>query len=151
MIWGLLVLSVFGMRSPMSGQVQSRQPYNVGRICGKLVHTEQVPVKNTNNTFEYKRQTLSRITVRVFRAKENEDCCDFQSMIGEAQTGRWGGFRFKKLDFGLFWLVAHVEGRDYKILLQNDRKRETSDECSDTDYSIEDSGALSVGRTVTVN
>jgi hypothetical protein len=135
----------------MSGQVQARQPYKVGRICGKLVRAEQVPVKNTDNTFEYKRHTLSRVTVRVFRAKENEDCCDLQSIVGQSLTGRWGGFRFKQLDSGLFWLVAHVGARDYKILLQNDAKRETSGGCSDTDYSIEDSGALSVGKTVTVN
>jgi hypothetical protein len=48
------------------------------------------------------------------------------------------------------WLVVHVEGREYRMLLDVDPKRR-QDLCSEIDYTIEDSGRFEIGTTVTVD
>jgi hypothetical protein len=150
MTWALLLVVLLGGKNQLASPEYPQRPFEVARVCGKLVHVEHVRVKNASNTFVDNRRAIPRTTLRVYLAKQGEECC-LQSPIAELRTGRWGRFEFRNLEPGLVWLVAHVGERDYKMLIRIDPKKNSGDECMDFDYDIEDSGAFSVSRTITVD
>ncbi len=128
---------------------QGEHPTKVGRVCGKLVHYEQVPVKNTTNVYMPKTRTLPRVALRLYRASEDGSCCDGLVVAEETKTGRWGRFRFKNTEIGPFWLTADIGGRSYRMLVRVEKG--IHEECSDDQYQVENSGAFRMGRTITVD
>jgi hypothetical protein len=128
---------------------QAEHPAIVGRVCGKLVHYEQMPVKNATNVYMPKTRTLKGVVLRLYHAPEDSGRPDGLVVAEEAKTGRWGRFRFKITEPGLFLLTADIGSRSYQMLVRVERK--THEECSDDQYQVEDSGAFSMGRTITVD
>jgi hypothetical protein len=102
----------------------SDAPVDVERVCGKLVHYEQIPL--ANNAFKAKTKNLPHIAGRIYRANEGQKCCEGLPVVGETQTGRFGDFEFKNSAAGLYWLVFQVNGRDYKFLIRYAKKSDRS-------------------------
>jgi hypothetical protein len=105
------VLSIAAMAFLASIARAQSQPHNapvLEKLCGKLLHSEQVPLKNTTNTFEDRTKNLSHGMVQLYRADDDRPCCNGLFLAAETKTGRWGSFQLKEkgLAPGLYWVVV---------------------------------------------
>jgi hypothetical protein len=145
-----LVLSAISAHSQSSLR---SDPPTVAKVCGKLQHFEEIPVKNAKNTFEDKTKNLPGIAVSLFPAKDSSECCVGISPIAQATTGRWGAFRFsaKNLTSGLYWLVAKTNGQEYKLLVRYEPKSNPDQLCYQTFWELDDAGHFWITETITVD
>jgi len=151
---GAFLLALVSLAVVVNAQDAGKtEPPKVAKLCGKLQHTEDVPVKNAKNTFEEKVRNLPQVTVRLYSAKQGSECCNGMPLAAQAVTGRWGGFRFgsKNLIGGLYWLAVQTNGREYKLLFQYDPKLKSDELCSETFWRLNDAGQFWMGRTITVD
>ena len=147
----LLTLLLFAHLA-MAQTTRKNPPTNVEKLCGKLVHSEDVPIKNSQNVFNTRSRNLPHIEVRLYRAEDILRCCDGLLLAAKTTTGRWGAFHFKEkgLTRGLYWIVVHPEGREYKLLLQYDAKKRREQLCSQTFWELNDAGDFWEAETVTL-
>jgi hypothetical protein len=139
------VLSIAAMAfvaSIAQAQSQSHAAPVVEKLCGKLLHSEQVPVKNTTNTFKDKTKNLSHIMVQLYRADDGRPCCDRLFLAAETKTGRWGSFHLKEkgLAPGLYWVVARPNWREYRMLVRYEPKSGSKELCSQSLFELNDAG-----------
>jgi len=117
-------------------------PYPVSQLCGKLVH-----VSETART----RRNLRGIPVELFRRSGEVSCCDGLMPIAKATTGHWGSFKFKNAASGPYWIVAHLDGRQYQMAIQYEPKKDGAVPlCSNCFYEINDSGEMKYSWSMTV-
>jgi hypothetical protein len=138
------VLSIAAMALLANIAQAQSQPHNapvLEKLCGKLLHSEQVPVKNTTNTFEDKTKNLSHVMVQLYRA-DDRPCCDGLFLAAEAKTGRWGSFHLKEkgLAPGLYWVVARPNSREYRMLVRYEPKSGSEQLCSQSLFELNDAG-----------
>jgi len=130
-----------------------KDPPKFARLCGKLQHSEQVPVKNAKNTFEDRVRDLPHVTVRLYSAQQDRECCDGMPLTAQTVTGHWGAFRFdtKNLMSGFYWLVIQTNGREYKMHVQYDPRLKSGDLCSETFWELNDAGRFWISESITVD
>jgi hypothetical protein len=131
---------------------QRDAPTTVERLCRKLEHVQEIPVKTAQNTFVTEARKLPRVAVSLYPAEEGRECCSGASPIASTATGRWGSFRFneKKLTSGLYWIVVKPSGREYRLLIQYAQKKNSDRLCSDTFWQVTEDGNFWKTETVFV-
>jgi hypothetical protein len=138
----------------LSAQTQKTiEPPSTEKLCGKLVHSERIPVKNQTNTYEEKTKNLGRVVLRLYAAVEGRSCCEGLFPKVEATTGKWGSFHFKEkcVGPGLYWLVAKVNNREYKLLVQYAPKANSTELCSGQSWELDDAGNFWKAELITVD
>jgi hypothetical protein len=146
----LLMLSVLSICARAGSDVAQR-PAPFARVCGKVVRVEKVPIKNLENSFEERVKALPHVAMRLFSSSGANECCTTLAIAAETKTGRWGDFKFTKISAGTYWLVAHVEGREYKSLIRYEPNKDPHEKCSDAQFQVTDSGTLQKREFITVD
>ena len=132
-------LLVFLVAMPVCAYAQAPkiQKWNTVEIlCGKLLRSESVLTRGSANSFTEKTKPLKNTIIRLYRRTEGTLCCDDQTPLSELNTGRDGHFEFKKAVPGAYWVVARVEGVDYKIAVTYTPDRRSDAKCSDVLYAL---------------
>jgi hypothetical protein len=123
----------------------------VERPCGVLFRAHQVPIKDKPNELKFKDTPISKTLVRLYKREGESLCCEKLAPIAEVVTDRHGNFRFTSAEPAPYWLVARVEGHEYKIAIEYNRVSSSDAKCSDFLYEIMDNGYFNLGRMVTVD
>ena len=128
-------------------------PPAVAKVCGKLQHYALVPVEAAINTVEEKVMNLPGVSVRLYSARDNNECCAGMSPVAQTTTGQWGAFHFnaKNLTGGLYWLAVATNGREYKLLVRYDPKIKSDQLCHETFWEVDDAGNYWKAETVTLD
>ncbi len=114
----------------------------VERMCGKLATGKEMP-RSDDATF------VPHSTVRLYSRTAGEDCCPSSPPSAEAITNRSGSFRFKKMKPGDYWLVAKIDGAEYRLPIRYQPDRKTEADCSSYWYVLR-AGELHFENYVTV-
>jgi hypothetical protein len=148
----ILVVVLFAA-STLAQAPNSAPPPSLERLCGKLEHVQNVPVKDAPNTIVSKARDLPRVAVRLYPAGENGQSCEGASAIATTATGHWGsfGFKSKQLPGGLYWLQVEPNERKYRMLIRYAPKRYSDQSCSETLWEVNDSGDFWRAQIITVD
>jgi len=122
----------------------SAQPPILERLCGKLEHAQDLPVKGEPTTIVTKYQNLRHAPVSLYPAVENGQWSDGATPIVTATTGHWGSFQLKtkQLPGGLYWLQVEPDGRKYRMLVRYAPKRFPDQLCTQTVWEVNDAGGF---------
>jgi hypothetical protein len=128
-------------------------PPTLERLCGKLEHAQDLPVKNAPNTFKTKERDVRHAAVSLYAAGENGQCCEGATAIATTTTGHWGSFQLKskQLPGGLYWLQVEPNGRKYRMLIRYAPKRFSDQLCTQTLWELNDSGDFWKVELITVD
>lgn len=147
--------SFFLFLAAMPVRAQAQAP-NIGTwntveiLCGKLLRSESVPTKGSSNSFTEKTKPLKNTIIRIYRRTEGTVCCEDTVPLAELNTGRDGHFEFRKIVPGAYWIVARIEGADYKIDVTYTPARRSDAKCSDVLYALK-GDHLEIERLVQVD
>jgi hypothetical protein len=119
-------------------------------LCGKLIRSEEIPIKGAPNSFSDKSKPIKNSILRLYLRNEETECCEGQQPVAETVSGREGSFQFKKAAPGAYWIVARVEGKDYKLAITYTPDNKSDTKCSDILYALK-KGQLQIERLVTVD
>jgi hypothetical protein len=148
----ILVFLLLLAASPQPQQPPSdKSRPKVHRLCGKLVHSEYLPVGGDSHYSQGKTSPLRKATLELYRRQENSECCRDLSIVAQAKSGHWGDFKFRRAIPGEYWLVAHVGTREYRMPIHYEPHRKDPTLCSSLLWEVNDSGEFTVGETITVN
>ena len=152
MKWFIILAVPFLASNGTAQTARGNAPTTVERLCGKVEHVREIPVKAAQNTFLTEARKLPRVPVSLYPAEEGRECCFGTSPIASTTTGRWGSFRFdeNKLTSGPYWIVVKPNGREYRLLIQYARKKNSDKLCSDTFWQVTDDGRFWKTETVFV-
>jgi len=118
-------------------QAADTQKWNTVELtCGKLVHVEVIPLKGVANSFTEKLTPIKKATLRLYRRNDDTPCCEGQQTVAETTSSRDGGFEFKKAVPGDYWVVANIEGKDYKLAINYTPENKGDAKCSDILYEL---------------
>jgi hypothetical protein len=132
-------------------QTPKPQDWNMVEIlCGRLVHAEEIPTKGAVNTFTEKTKPIKNTTLRLYHRTEDNLCCDELRAVAQANSTRDGRFEFKNAVPGAYWIVARVEGMDYKIAIAYAPDNKAGSKCSDVLYTLK-KGRLEIERMIQVD
>ncbi len=90
-----LSVAILIVSSAFAQAPSSAQPPILERLCGKLEHAQDLPVKGEPNTIVTKYQNLRHAPVSLYPAVENGQWSDGATPIVTATTGQWGSFQLK--------------------------------------------------------
>ena len=129
-----------------------KDPPTLERLCGKLVHSQLVPIKNQLNAFEDRTKNLPGISMRLYRSDGDRPCCEGLQLAAEAKTGHWGAFHLDKkaLAPGLYWLIVECPSREYRVLIHYTPKKNSMELCGDRFFEVDDAGNLGISETIYV-
>ncbi len=148
MILPVLLLAVF-FSMPQQGRDRDIDSANaVDHLCGKLVSSKPYPVKGRHYIGSVEEKSLGKTDLTLFPRDKEAVCCINLKAVAKITTGDDGQFEFKELKSGNYWLVAHLDGQDYKMAIRYQAKENPSDRCSDLTYEIEDAGLFELGRII---
>ena len=99
---------------------QDKHPFS--RLCGNLRYVDRKYEGNVVKGENEKR--LRKMKLQLYDRSASQECCDTSQLVQEQVTGFWGGFNFKKLEDGKYWLVAQYHGVTHKmpIRIKRDKK-----------------------------
>ena len=118
-------------------QTPKLQEWNrVEILCGRLLHSEEVPAKGAVSSFSAKTKPIKNTTVRLYHRTDDKLCCDELRAVAQANSTRDGRFEFKNAVPGAYWIVARVEGMDYKIAITYAPDNKAGSKCSDVLYTL---------------
>lgn len=119
------------------------------KLCGKLVSIKYIPDKGTINSSRQVVTPFRSVAISLFAQSAGRECCVSLSAVAEALTDPDGDFKFKEQIPGNYWVVATLEGAEYKqpIHLQSHAKSGAS--CSEMLYALEN-GKFHFARSITV-
>jgi len=152
----LLGLMLLAKPTPARGQTQTQtkarnMPASLGRLCGRLMHVDEIPVKKTQKTFEERTKSLPHVRVRLNRASDDHQCCDGLTLAAEVVTKRGGSFEFRNAVPGSYWVVVLADGTEYRLVINYvPSKKENEESCSDFLYEIKN-GELRLARIIQVD
>jgi hypothetical protein len=147
------ILALFmSVGSAMAQTSQKNAPAVVKNLCGKLIHSEDERVRNTQNTFETRTRNLPRASMRLYRADDGHACCAEVLLVAKTTTCRWGTFHFntKKTAAGLDWIAVKPDGRENKLFVRYDPKRNSDQLCYQTFWEVNDAENSCISETITV-
>ena len=102
----------------------------VDRLCGYLVSETQAG-----------RYSISREKMILYRREPAIDCCKAQNQVQEVQTRKDGRFEFRHVPAGVYWIVAVVNNREFKMPIDFAPTKDSQD-CSWNLYTIEGNGTF---------
>jgi len=120
----------------------------VDRLCGKLVHSEPLPIKGKYYRGSMQQSSLSNIELRLYVRGEEGICCQDLKPVAKVTSADGGEFEFKKIASGDYWLAAQYNGHNYKMPIRYQADKIPSDRCENLMYEISDSGSFELGRIV---
>jgi hypothetical protein len=118
------------------------------RLCGKVVHSEPMPIKGKFYRGSMQQTSLSNIELRLYPRREDGICCEDLSPVAKTMSGEGGQFEFKKIAAGAYWLAAQFNGHGYKMPIRYQPDKIATDRCTDLMYEISDSGSFELGRII---
>jgi hypothetical protein len=144
-------LFMFGLLlNGVASQVADTRKWNTVEIlCGKLVRSEEIPIKGKGNSFADKTTPIKRANIRLYLRAEETACCEGQQPAAETVTGREGSFQFNKAVPGDYWIVANIEGKDYRLAISYAPDNKSDAKCSDLLYALK-KDQLQLERVITV-
>jgi hypothetical protein len=116
------------------------------RLCGKLVRTEPLALKGRFNTTSVQQTALNKTELQLYNREQEAICCENMHSIAKTVSAVGGLFEFKKIPAGPYWVVVHLDGRDYKMPVQYQRSAAPGTRCADLNFEIERSGSFELGR-----
>ena len=130
-----------------------KEPPVTERLCGKLVHTEEIPARNAPNTFETRNKNLARVTLRLYRPEGDQLCCDGLALVSETKSGHRREFHLdrKGIPPALYWIVARLPPQEYRMLVRYSPKKDSSELCNDRLFTTDDAGNFGISKTITVD
>lgn len=132
------------------------QPADAGKwntvevLCGKLIRSEEIPIKGSPNSFNERSKPIKNGILRLYLRNEETSCCEGQQPIAETVSGREGGFQFKKAAPHAYWIVAMVESKEYKLAITYAPESKSGANCSDVLYAVK-KDQLQLQRVVVVD
>ena len=125
-----MVLALMAALYTCCGIVAQKQPpiTKVDRLCGYLVNEKQS-----------RRESIPSAKMALYGRPQNIDCCTVVDEIALLPTKKDGGFEFKRISEGAYWIVAVVEGREYKMAIDSVPSQEAQG-CSWNLYTIDRNG-----------
>jgi hypothetical protein len=105
-------------------------------LCGKLIRSEEIPIKGARNSFSDKSKPVKSSPLRLYLRNEETACCQVLQPVAETVSGREGSFQFKKAVPGDYWIVARVEGKDYILAITYTLDSMSDTKCSDILYDL---------------
>jgi hypothetical protein len=137
----LVAVVIIGFLLPLSSAEIA--PLTVDRVCGELGAGEGSTPRIDDITL------IPHARIRIYTRTDSANCCASLSPVAETVTGRSGGFRFKKIRPGDYWIVAEIDGAEYKLAVRYRPDKETGSDCSQHLYVLR-AGELHVETYVTV-
>lgn len=120
---GMLVFCAYGVFARETQSITK-----IDRLCGYLVSETQTG-----------RYSISKEKMILYRREPAIDCCKAQNQVREVQTQRDGRFEFKRVPAGAYWMVAVVNNREFKMLIDFAPTKDSQD-CSWNLYTIDGKG-----------
>ena len=135
MKWTLLAFALSLVLGRPAHPVETPVPEDVDGVCGRLVSSEAVAEQGKINSSHNELKPLSHIRIRLF--SPGADCCALVTPVAEVTTGSDGGFHFRKLEAGDYWVAATIGSTDYKVLVRYVPGKKASTQCSTFLYVFE--------------
>jgi hypothetical protein len=151
MNWVAPWLLAVGFCAGTAERLENSEWPKVERPCGVLLHSHEVPIKHQPNEFNTKSVPIRRAVVRLYKREGKSQCCEGLAPVAEVVTGRLGSFRFRSVEPAPYWVVAEVDGHEFKIAIEYNRVSNSDAKCSDFLYEIMDNGQFNLGRMITVD
>jgi hypothetical protein len=129
-----------------------KDPPTLERLCGKLVHSQLVPVKNQLNAVGDKTKNLPGISMRLYRSEGDRPCCEGLQLVAETKTGHWGAFHLdrKVLAPGLYWVIVNCPESEFRVLIHYTPKKDSTELCGDRFFEVDDAGNLRISEMIYV-
>jgi hypothetical protein len=119
------------------------------RLCGKLVRSEPIALKGRFNTTSVQQTALSKTELQLYKRQQDAICCENMHPIAKTISAGAGLFEFNKIAAGAYWVVVHLDGRDYKMPVLFESASTSNTRCADLNFEVERSGAFELGRVTT--
>jgi len=119
------------------------------RLCGKLVRSEPLALKGRFNTTSVQQTALSKTELQLYKRQQDAICCENMRPIAKTLSAVGGLFEFKKIAAGSYWVVVHLDGRDYKMPVRYEAAASSSTHCADSNFEVESSGSFELGKVTT--
>ena len=118
------------------------------RLCGKLVRSEPMPLKGRFNATSVQQTSLSNTELLLYKRQQDAICCENMRPLAKTETADGGFFEFKKISEGPYWVVVHVDGRDYKMAVRYAPASAPATRCTDWIFEVEKSGTFELGKVI---
>jgi hypothetical protein len=147
-----LVAGFVLLTSVAFGQVEPSQKVEqwntIGRLCGNLQHIDRR--ERRDGGFDEHVRALKHVVLRLYERAQLA-CCEGTLALTEVTTGRGGKFSFGDVKPGAYWLATLVGGREYKLPLRLEPRKDDTTLCSDQRFEVYDSGDFQIGKIITVD
>jgi hypothetical protein len=134
-----------------AGIAADKNPWSVGRICGRVVYLQRIPIRKQPNTYSDKRTDLKGIPLELCESPKGSPCCEDLKSVSATVSDKHGEFDFNPEKAGHYWLTAKWNGRDYTVAVEFAPQRVPSTICSQQGIQMEDGEDASWWVTVTVD
>jgi hypothetical protein len=141
----LLMTAMLPLSLPQQGPDVDRAPV-FDRLCGKLVRTEPVALKGRFNSTSVRQASLGKTELQLYKRMQEAICCENMRPVASAVSAASGLFAFKKIQSGSYWVVVHLDGRDYKMPVWYQGAASLNTRCEDLHFEVETSGSFELGR-----
>jgi hypothetical protein len=150
MNWASVFMVSLLLNGGASQPPDTRKWNTVEVLCGVLIRSENVPEKGAANTYNEKTKLIERAILRLYLQTEDPACCEKQQPAAEVTSGRDGRFEFKRVVPGSYWIVAKVDGKDYKLAITYAPDKKSDKNCSNTLYALK-KDQLELERVIVVD
>ena len=142
MKWSALLALPFLASCVAAQSTRDIVPPTVVSICGRLMHYEIVATNNDKKNSGVRSKVLRHASIYLYVEKVGSECCDGLSLAAKATTSKSGAFDFgaQNLANGRYWMVAKVNSRKYKLLVQYDSKGESDQLCNQMFWLLDGRG-----------
>jgi hypothetical protein len=140
----IIVLASASMILASPVQPQAENWELVSKLCGRLEHIDRTPDKKNPIQYSMKNRPIKNAKLVAYEAPNNTTCCSNVPVAGETTTNETGAFEFKGLANGYYWLVAHVDSRDYRMSIRIGQLKDKQPVCSQMSFEIDASGEFAL-------
>jgi hypothetical protein len=132
-----LLLLLVALPGSLFPQTPKQEKWNTVEIlCGKLLRSEEIETKGAVNSTTEKTKPIKNTSLRLYPRSDGRPCCDELQPVAEVNSSRDGRFEFKKATPGTYWIVARVDGTDYKLAITYVPGKKGDAKCSDVLYAL---------------
>jgi hypothetical protein len=150
-LMGVLVFALTGNLVASQENSEKARLQTMNRLCGNLVRAKDIPAKGRQNVVGHKTNALKGFAIQLMEWREGRDCCTGLKIVAEERSRHGGRFEFRNIEPGRYWVVATVDGHEYKMPVRYVRKADDLTSCSNLFYEAYDSGEFGLAITVTVD
>jgi hypothetical protein len=88
--------------------------------------------------------------LKLFKRTGDDPCCN-GAVVATVKTHRFGGFDFKGVPTGSYWLTTNLDGRDVQMPIEFKTSKPTSTQCSDQFFNIDENYNFGLALQITVD